>query len=157
MTAAGPWLCCVSHPPIYSSGRQLHVPFHALANQLTYYPRLRDEAKSDQELRWKIVNYGYDFFLKTGKLPWHYVEETPKEWKQKMSRVGEWGDDVALNLASNVLGVTIIIMVAFEESPVIIKSLRSQKSRYCLKPSTLFKSSNGNGNIHTFISYIIPV
>ena len=130
----------VVSPTLQSTPRDGNCMFHALANQLTYYPRLRDEAKSDQELRWKIVNYGYDFFLKTGKLPWHYLEETPKEWKQKMSRVGEWGDDVALNLACNVLGVTIIIVVASEESPVVIKCLEHRNP----EPLYLFYFSETN-------------
>lgn len=47
-----------------------------------------------------------------------------------MSDPNEWGDDVALQLAANVLGVDIILIVAFHESAVhqdlgltVIKSL----------------------------------
>ena len=86
------------------------------------------------------MNYGHDFFLKTGKVPWLYVEETPQQWKQKMSRVGEWGDDVALNLACNVLGVTIVLVIAFEESPVIFRSLEHSNA----EPLYLYYLSDTN-------------
>ena len=73
--------------------------FHGLLDQLKSNTELQDEASSAQELRWKIVNYGYDFFLKTKKLTWVNTTETPEDWRKKMSDPNEWGDDVAL--ASN--------------------------------------------------------
>ena len=73
-------------------------------------------------------------------LTWLYVEETPQQWKQKMSRVGEWGDDVALNLACNVLGVTIVLVIAFEESPVIFRSLEHSNA----EPLYLYYFSDSN-------------
>ena len=80
--------------------------------------RSLNQSQSAQELRWKIVNYGYDFFLKTKKLTWVNTTETPEDWRKKMSDPNEWGDDVALQLASNVLRVDIVLITAFHESAV---------------------------------------
>ena len=44
-----------------------------------------------------------------------------------MSGSGEWGDEVCLNLACNVLGVNIVIAVAFQDSNLIIRSLDKPK------------------------------
>ena len=102
--------------------------FHAILDQLRYC-ELRDEVSNHQELRWKIVSYGYDFFLKTGRLDWTGMSsvETPEDWKKRMSRPDEWGDEVAITCASNVLGVNIVIAVAFQEDLIIIKSLERSK------------------------------
>ena len=85
------------------------------------------------QLRCKIVNYGYDLFLKTGKMVWTHPE-TPEVWRKKMSRPYEWGDDVALQLASNVLGVDVVLIPAFKESAyhrdvgiTIIRSIEKNK------------------------------
>ena len=40
---------------------------------------------------------------------------------------GEWGDEDCLNLACNVLGVNIVIAVAFQDSNLIIRSLDKPK------------------------------
>ena len=57
---------------------------------------------------------GYDKFLVTGKLLlW---QGTAEDWKRKMSNPTEYGDEVVLNLACNLLSVTIIIIPAFKES-----------------------------------------
>ena len=53
--------------------------FHGLLDQMKSNTELQGEASSAQELRWKIVNYGYDFFLKTKKLTWVNTTETPEE------------------------------------------------------------------------------
>ena len=53
--------------------------------------------------------------------------ETPEDWKKRMSRPDEWGDEVAITCASNVLGVNIVIAVAFQEDFIIIKSLERSK------------------------------
>ena len=47
------------------------------------------------------------------------------QWKKRMSGSGEWGDEVCLNLACNVLGVNIVIAVAFQDSNLIIRSQKS--------------------------------
>ena len=44
--------------------------FHALLDQYCYIPDLRDVASNHQELRFRIINYGYDFYLKTEKVNW---------------------------------------------------------------------------------------
>ena len=50
--------------------------FHALLDQCSYIAELKDGASNHQELRWKIVNYGYDFYLKTGKINWAAAVES---------------------------------------------------------------------------------
>ena len=61
--------------------------FHGLLDQLKSNPNLRDEASTHEELRWKIVNYGYDFFLKTGKLarPGQSRRRTPSSTNSSIS------------------------------------------------------------------------
>ena len=107
--------------------------FHALLDQINYIPEIHDTAASHQELRQKIVDEGYHLFLKTGKFTFG---EGTEDWKKLMSDPSQWGDEVALNLASNVLGVDIVIITAFRESAIddkvhgltITKSL--EKPRY---------------------------
>ena len=53
--------------------------FHGLYDQLKSNTELQDEVSSHQELRCKITNYGYDFFLKTKKMTWVNPDETPEE------------------------------------------------------------------------------
>ena len=48
---------------------------HCLMDQLGYSEGLRDFAESAQDLRWKICNYGYDFYLRTGRLTWSFDPE----------------------------------------------------------------------------------
>ena len=125
--------------------------FHGLLDQMQKNPDLQDEASSHLELRWKIVNYGCDSFIKTGKLGWIHPE-TPEDWRKKMSRPDEfgqyeWGDDVALQLATNVLGVDIILVPAFKESaqirnPGITIIWSREKSKY--EPFYLFYYSESD-------------
>ena len=78
-----------------------------LVDQMSYSEGLRDFAESAKDLRWKICNYGYDFYLRTGRLTWSFDPEigSPAEWKRKMSQDGCWGDEIFLVLASNILQV----------------------------------------------------
>ena len=94
--------------------------FHSLLDQLRYNPELHNFAEDHEEFRTKVVTYGYDKFLKTKKLTWSDDPKlgSPKEWRRNMSQLGVYGDQVALTLASNVLGVDIVIIPAFRESSV---------------------------------------
>ena len=123
--------------------------FHSLLDQVRYNPELHDFAEDHLEFRYKVVNYGYDLFLKTRKLVWSNDPAlgTPREWKTMMMEPGEFGDEAALTLASNVLGVDIVIVPAFRESSVhqgfgitIIKSL--EKPRH--EPLFLFLFSESD-------------
>ena len=85
-------------------------------------------------LRWKICNYGYDFYLRTGGLNWSFDPEIASlaEWKREMSQDGCWGDEIFLVLASNILQLDLKIVPAFWESSInqglgftLIKSLGS--------------------------------
>jgi hypothetical protein len=38
-----------------------------------------------------------------GRIQWHNILQTPEEWQTAMGRNGEYGDDVLLQIASNVL------------------------------------------------------
>ena len=89
---------------------------------MRYIDGLKDFADSHEDLRWKIVNYGFDQYLRTGKLIWSFDPAigTPADWKKKMKNVGCWGDEVFLYLASNVLSADIVIVPAFRESVYIL-------------------------------------
>ena len=65
---------------------------------MSYSEGLRDFAESAKDLRWKICNYSYDFYLRTGRLTWSFDQEigSPVEWKRKMSQDGCWGDEIFL-------------------------------------------------------------
>ena len=84
---------------------------------MRYEDRLKDCADSHQSLRWKIVNYGYDMFIKTGVLTW-VAPGTPLDWKNRMMKDGYWGDDVFLQLTSNILEIDLVIVPAFKETAV---------------------------------------
>ena len=88
--------------------------FDAIHDQIQHIPELKNYAHSHWELRWKLVSEGYDKFLVTGKLL--LGQGTAEDWKRKMSNPTEYGDEVVLNLACNLLSVTIIIIPAFKES-----------------------------------------
>ena len=90
---------------------------HCLYDQMKYEDRLKDWADSHQSLRWKIVNYGYDMFIKTGVLTW-VAPGTPLDWKNRMMKDGYWGDDVFLQLTSNILEIDLVIVPAFKETAV---------------------------------------
>ena len=48
---------------------------HCLLDQISYIEDLSDFSDSAQDLRWKICNYGYDLYLKTGKLVWALTQQ----------------------------------------------------------------------------------
>ena len=98
--------------------------FHALMDQLEYNAELKGDVADVKELRWKIVHFGYTFYLKSGKIS--VSEGTPEDWKKKMSRSGEWGDEVALHLVSNVFNVDICIIQAFSPN-LVIKSIETSR------------------------------
>ena len=109
---------------------------HCLLDQISYIEDLSDFSDSAQDLRWKICNYGYDLYLKTGKLVWAFdpAVGTPSDWKRKMMKDGCWGDEVFLVLASNILQADLIVDPAFHESAVhhglgftLIKSFEKPK------------------------------
>ena len=121
--------------------------FHAILDQIRYNSRLADFADTDQELRWKIVNYGYDLYLRTNKLSWPNDPETgsPQEWKRRMLKLGVWGDEVVLTLASNILEVDIVIIPALRESSVHqglgVQLIKAEKSQINDPPLFLFSFS----------------
>ena len=88
---------------------------HCPMDQLGYSEGLRDFAESAQDLHWKICNYGYDFYLRTGRLTCSFDPAlgSPADWKKKMCKDGCWGDEIFLVLASNILQVDLIIVPAF--------------------------------------------
>ena len=53
--------------------------------------------------------------MKTDKLTWPDLV-SKKEWKKKMIDPNEWGDEIVLNLVSNLLEVVINVIPAFRES-----------------------------------------
>ena len=93
--------------------------FHALLDQIQSIPDLEDYASSHYELRWKIVSDGYKLFLETEKLSWPDGGPdwgSKKNWKNRMLDPHEWGDEIVLSLASNLLELDIVIIPAFRES-----------------------------------------
>ena len=127
--------------------------FHAILDQIRYNSRLPDFADTDQELRWKIVNYGYDLYLRTNKLSWPNDPETgsPQEWKRRMLKLGVWGDEVVLTLASNILEVDIVIIPALRESSVHqglgVQLIKAEKSQINDPPLFLFSFSETDWDI----------
>ena len=111
--------------------------FHSLLDQTRYIPDLNDFASNSTEFRTKIISLGYSNFIQNNKLIWSYDPSlgTPLEWKEKMLQVGVFGDEAALNLASNVLSVDIAVITAFRESSIhqgfaitVIKEAETQTS-----------------------------
>ena len=86
----------------------------SLYDQLQFDQYQKSFALSSQQLRQKILNYGYEMFIRTGKLEWQYSPElglgSPEEWLERMSRDGVSGGKVFLYLAANVLSLDIIII-----------------------------------------------
>ena len=91
-----------------------------ILDQLSFDPYQRSFAKSPQQLRMKILDYGYDLFIRTGKLVWSFDPEigSPEQWKERMSQDGEWGDEIFLHLAANVLSLDVIVIPAIRESSI---------------------------------------
>ena len=65
---------------------------HCLHDQLKFDPYQKSFAKTPQQLRQKILSYGYDMFIRTGKLDWQYCPKlglgSPEEWQERMSQDG---------------------------------------------------------------------
>ena len=95
---------------------------------MKFDPYQKSFAKSPEKLREKILSYGYDMFIRTGKLEWQYSPElglgSPEEWKERMSQDGELGDEVFLCLAANVLSLDSFLQGL---GITIIKSLENDK------------------------------
>ena len=120
--------------------------FHALLDQIQSNPSVPLFAESHWELRYKIVCEGYEQFLVTDKVPWPN-ECSIKEWKMKMLNQNEWGDEVVLVLASNILQVDIHVIPAFRESScnhsgiIIVKSSSDTSNK---QPLFLFHFSDSD-------------
>ena len=89
--------------------------FHALLQQISRNKDLAKYALSHWELRWKIVSEGYEKYIKTNLLEWPECG-SKEEWRVKMLNPNEWGDEIVLQLASNLLEVEFEIIPAFKES-----------------------------------------
>ena len=89
--------------------------FHALYDQIQLNRDLADYVECQWELRWKLVSEGYEKFLITDKLSWPDFGEK-KNWRRNMLNPNEWGDEIVLNLASNLWSVDIVVVPAFKES-----------------------------------------
>ena len=81
--------------------------FHALLDQIQLNPSLPPFAENHWELRYKIVYEGFEKFI--DKLEW---PNDPKvgsklDWKNNMTSPSTWGDEIVLQLASNLLEVDI--------------------------------------------------
>ena len=76
---------------------------------------LANYASSHWELRWKIVSEGYEKYIKTNLLEWPECG-SKEDWRVKMLNPNEWGDEIVLQLASNLLEVEFEIIPAFKES-----------------------------------------
>ena len=124
--------------------------FHALLDQIQLNPSLPPFAENHWELRYKIVYEGFEKFI--DKLEW---PNDPKvgsklDWKNNMTSPSTWGDEIVLQLASNLLEVDIHIISAFPVSSnngvTIIKpvDLSSQKQPIYLFlfPETDFVSAH---------------
>ena len=115
---------------------------------------------SVQDFRWKICNYGYDFFLRTERLSRSFDPElgTPQDWKNRVLQDRTWGDEVFLwQVASNILQVDLIIIPCFRESSVhqglgftLIKSFERPKHL----PLYLFSFSESDFNPAHYISVL---
>ena len=84
-----------------------------------------------KELRWKIVNYGFDMFIKTGILTWAYdpCSGTPLDWKNRMMKDGIWGDHIFLQLTSNILQVDLVILSLSISFTFLKETLRAPTTR----------------------------
>ena len=122
--------------------------FHALLDQIQLNPSLPPFAENHWELRYKIVYEGFEKFI--DKLEW---PNDPKvgsklDWKNNMTSPSTWGDEIVLQLASNLLEVDIHIISAFPVSgsnglTIIPVDLSSQKPIYLfLFPETDFVSAD---------------
>ena len=92
----------------------------SILDQLRFDLHQKSFAKSPQQLRIKILDYGYDLFIRTGKLVWSFDPEigSPEQWKERMSEDEEWGDEIFLHMAANVLSLDVIVIPAFRESSI---------------------------------------
>ena len=94
---------------------------HSLFDQCQYSANLKkfftaNDISDSQKFREKIVDFGYNLFIITGRLDWPYEDnETPEDWIEKMKRSGEFGDHIFLQLTANVLNRDIIIIPTFRD------------------------------------------
>merc|ERR1712218_307961 len=93
--------------------------FHALLDQIDSHPSLPPYAENHWELRYKIVCEGFEKFI--DKLEWPNDPKVGSRtaWKGKMMNPSTWGDEVVLQLTSNLLEVDINIMTAFNDVTII--------------------------------------
>ena len=87
--------------------------FHALLDQIQSNPSLPPYADNHWELRYKIVLEGYEKFINKLDWPDEEVVGSKEAWKKKMTNPNAWGDQVVLQLASNLLEVDIHVISAF--------------------------------------------
>ena len=93
--------------------------FHALLDQIDSHPSLPPYAENHWELRYKIVCEGFEKFI--DKLEWPNDPKVGSQiaWKRKMMNPSTWGDEVVLQLTSNLLEVDINIITAFNDATII--------------------------------------
>ena len=86
------------------------------------HPSLPPYAENHWELRSKIVCEGYDKFI--DKLEWPNDPKVGSKiaWKGKMMNPNTWGDEVVLQLASNLIEVENYVITAFN-GVTFIKSI----------------------------------
>ena len=104
--------------------------FHSLLDQLRYNSELHDFAEDHEEFRTKVVTYGYDKFLKNKEVDLVRRSRALLSEGMEEKHATAWSL-WSLTLASNVLGVDIVIIPAFRESSVhpglgitVIKSIK---------------------------------
>ena len=61
------------------------------------------------------MSEGYEKYIKTNLLEWPECG-SKEDWRVKMLNPNEWGDEIVLQLASNLLEVEFEIIPAFKES-----------------------------------------
>ena len=93
--------------------------FHALLDQIDSHPSLPPYAENHWELRYKIVCEGFEKFI--DRLEWPNDPKVGSQiaWKRKMMNPSTWGDEVVLQLTSNLLEVDINIITAFNDATII--------------------------------------
>ena len=93
--------------------------FHSILDQISRNQELKNFAANHWELRWKIVSEGFEKYIKTSLMEWPNDDPecgSKEEWRVKMLNPNEWGDQIVLHLASNLLELEIQIIPAFRES-----------------------------------------
>ena len=93
--------------------------FHALLDQIDSHPSLPPYAENHWELRYKIVCEGFEKFI--DRLEWPNDPKVGSQiaLKRKVMNPSTWGDEVVLQLTSNLLEVDINIITAFNDVTII--------------------------------------